>query len=115
MHPNIQAFGSNHWNGIGVILRREGLYSSTLTDWRWQRDSGAPGALTPAKRGPKLAVLNPLTAELARATREHARIERRLEHAKAIIEIQKSCGPVGYSAGDARQRRRVMMDTVVAT
>src|SRR5271170_2957737 len=26
--------------GIGAILRREGLYSSTLTDWRRQRDSG---------------------------------------------------------------------------
>src|SRR5271163_2664170 len=30
--------------GIGAILRREGLYSSTLTDWRRQRDSGASTA-----------------------------------------------------------------------
>src|SRR6202158_6434528 len=45
--------------GIGAILRREGLYSSTLTDWRRQRNSGALGALTPAKRGPTRAVLNP--------------------------------------------------------
>jgi hypothetical protein len=45
--------------GIGAILRREGLYSSILTDWRRLRDSGALGALTPAKRGPKRAVLNP--------------------------------------------------------
>ena len=37
--------------GIGAILRREGLYSSILTDWRRLRDSGALGALTPAKRG----------------------------------------------------------------
>src|SRR5664280_261341 len=61
--------------GIGAILRREGLYSSILTDWRRLRDSGALGALTPAKRGPKRAVLNPLTAEL--------------EQAEAIIEVQK--------------------------
>src|SRR5665811_357814 len=27
---------------------------------------------------------------------------------------KKSCGTVGYPAGDARQRRRVMMDAVVA-
>jgi transposase len=33
--------------GIGVILRREGLYSSALTDWRRQRDAGAFGALVP--------------------------------------------------------------------
>src|SRR6516164_49724 len=44
--------------GIGAILRREGLYSSTLTDGRRQRDSGALGALTPTKRGPKPAVPN---------------------------------------------------------
>ena len=50
--------------GIGAILRREGLYSSMLTDWRRQRDSGALGALTPAKRGPKSAARNPLAAEL---------------------------------------------------
>src|SRR3954466_14395265 len=32
---------------IGAILRREGLYSTTLTDWRRQR--AALGALTPAR------------------------------------------------------------------
>ena len=52
--------------GIGAILRREGLYSSTLTEWRRQRDAGAIGALTPVKRGPKTAEPNPLAAELAR-------------------------------------------------
>jgi len=75
--------------GIGAILRREGLYSSTLTDWRRQRDSGALGALTPAKRGPKPAARSPLAAELAQARRENARLWRRLEQAEAIIEIQK--------------------------
>src|ERR1039458_6332862 len=75
--------------GIGAILRREGLYSSILTDWRRLRGSGALGALKPGKRGPKRAVLNPLTAELAQARRENARLGRRLEHAEAIIEVQK--------------------------
>ena len=31
--------------GIGAILRREGVYSSSLTEWRKQRDAGAFGAL----------------------------------------------------------------------
>jgi transposase-like protein len=65
------------------------LYSSTLTDWRRQRDSGVLGGLTPAKRGPKAAARNPLAAELAKAKRENARLERRLQHAEAIIAIQK--------------------------
>src|SRR6202795_4463821 len=81
--------GATDVGGIGAILRREGLYSSTLTGWRRQRVSGALGALTPAKRGPKPTARNPLTAELAQARRENARLGRRLEHAEAIIEIKK--------------------------
>ena len=38
---------------IGALLRREGLYSSLLTEWRRARDSGALGALEPRQRGPK--------------------------------------------------------------
>jgi transposase len=75
--------------GIGAILRREGLYSSTLSEWRRLRDSGVLGALTPAKRGPKRAPGAPLAAELAEAKRENARLARRLEQAEAIIDIQK--------------------------
>ena len=75
--------------GTAVILRREGLYSSTLSDWRGLRDAGALGGLTSIKRGPKPALRNPLMAELAQAKRENARLVRRLEHAEAIISIQK--------------------------
>ena len=75
--------------GISAILRREGLYSSTLTDWRRQRDAGAFEALKPLKRGPKEAAVNPMAAELARANRENARLKRRLAQAEAIIGIQK--------------------------
>src|SRR6188508_1019488 len=51
--------------GISAILRREGLYSSTLTDWRRQRAAGVFDALTPARRGRKTAAVNPLAAEMA--------------------------------------------------
>jgi transposase len=34
-----ETYGAADVGGIGAILRREGLYSSTLTDWRRQRDS----------------------------------------------------------------------------
>src|ERR1017187_9290647 len=33
--------------GVGAVLRREGLYSSALSDWRRQRDAGAFEALSP--------------------------------------------------------------------
>jgi transposase len=75
--------------GTGAILRREGLYSSTLSEWRRLREAGALGAMTSIKRGPKPAVRNPMAGELAQAKRENARLLRRLEHAEAIIAIQK--------------------------
>jgi len=73
----------------GAILRREGLYSSGLSEWRRLRDAGALGAKTSVKRGPKPAARNPMASELAQAKRENARLLRRLEHAEAIIAIQK--------------------------
>src|SRR4051812_45748075 len=76
-------------SGISAILRREGVYSSTLTDWRRQRDAGAFEALKPLKRGPKEAAVNPMAAELAQANRENARLKQRLAQAEAIIGIQK--------------------------
>ena len=75
--------------GIGAILRREGLYSSALTDWRRQRDVGTLGALKPGKRGPKTGDANPLSAEFVSLQRENARLTRCLTRAEAIIEIQK--------------------------
>jgi transposase len=75
--------------GIGALVRREGLYSSALTDWRRQRAAGAFEALRPAKRGPKTAEPNPLAAELAQSRRDNLRLKQRLERAEAIIELQK--------------------------
>lgn len=75
--------------GIGSILRREGVYSSTLCDWRRQRDAGAFGALTPVKRGPKTTVPNLLLAEVASLRKDNAHLTRRLARAEAIIVVQK--------------------------
>jgi transposase-like protein len=74
---------------IGAILRREGIYSSSLCDWRRQRDAGAFNALVPGKRGPKVAEANPLAAELARSQKSNVELTRRLARAEAIIDIQK--------------------------
>ena len=75
--------------GISAILRREGLYSSALTDWRRQRTAGAFDALTPARRGRKTTSPNPLAAEIAALQQDNARLARRLARAEAIIEVQK--------------------------
>jgi transposase len=61
------------------------LYSSTLSDWRRQRDAGAFGALTPARRGPKVDETNPLTAKVVQLQKDNARLVLRLTRAEAII------------------------------
>jgi len=95
--------------GIAAILRREGIYSSALTDWRRQRDAGAFGALTPARRGPKIAEPNPLAAEMARLQRDNARLTLRLKHAEAIMAVQKklrSCWASRWRPATASLDRR---------
>ena len=44
---------------IGALLRREGLYSSILTDWRRARDRGALAGLSAKKRGPAAKTPDP--------------------------------------------------------
>jgi len=75
--------------GVGAVLRREGVYSSTLCDWRRQRDAGSLGALTPSRRGPKVSGANPLAAKVALLEKDNARLARCLARAEAIIDVQK--------------------------
>jgi len=71
---------------IGALLRREGLYSSNLTNGRRQRESGELDGLSAHKRGPKV---DPQAVELARLKRENERPQERLRKAELIIEVQK--------------------------
>ena len=71
--------------GIGAILRREGLYSSHLVDWRRARDRGALEALARPRGRPKP---DPLARENERLQRENTRLSGRLSTAERIIEIQ---------------------------
>ena len=73
---------------VGAYLRRKGLYSSTVSCWRKQRDQGSTDAMSPKKRGAK-----PKSAEareLEQLKREHAKLKRELEKANTIIDVQKN-------------------------
>jgi transposase len=74
---------------IGVLLRREGLYSSHLTTWRRQRDRGILDSLTPKKRGRKIEPVNPLSDRVRELERENEQLMRQLKQADVIIECQK--------------------------
>ena len=73
---------------IGALLRREGLYSSALTQWRRQYQAGALGALKDDKRGRK-RTRDAREHELERLQRDNERLNKKLRQAELIIEIQK--------------------------
>ena len=79
---------------IGALLRREGLYSSQLTNWRKQREQGIFQGLTPAKRGRKAKHRNLLDTRVAELERENQRLQHRLKQAQIIIEAQKKISEI---------------------
>jgi transposase-like protein len=69
----------------GALLRREGLYTSLISEWRKQRERGALEALAkPAGRQPA----DPRDREVARLRRENERLGGELDKARKVIEIQ---------------------------
>lgn len=79
---------------IGVLLRREGLYSSHLSTWRKQRQQGELGGLAPKKRGPLPKEKNPLAARVAALEKETVRLKARAERAEALVELQKKVSEI---------------------
>ena len=73
---------------VGRLLRREGLYSSHLTEWRRARREGSLQGLTPSKRGRKLAERNPLSAKVHELEAKVARLEKELHTAHTILDVQ---------------------------
>lgn len=74
---------------VGALLRREGLYSSHLSQWRQERDAGELAGLSPKKRGRKAKQKGEAEREVERLRREKAELEERLEKAETIIDVQK--------------------------
>ncbi|GAA3690046.1 hypothetical protein GCM10022267_90850 [Lentzea roselyniae] len=72
-----------HGDG-GGYLRREGLYSSLISEWRKQRDAGVLAGKAP---GEKVGRLSAEQTEIARLTRENARLSKRLDTTEAALEI----------------------------
>jgi transposase len=73
--------------GIGAVLRREGIYSSTLSAWRKERDAAVHQAFS-RKRGPQKQ-RNPLAGENEKLRRQNQRLQEELEKAHIIIDVQK--------------------------
>ena len=77
---------------VGAILRREGLYSSHLADWRNRRGQ----SFAPQKTGrpPKDPAVREQRKEIERLQRENAKLVEKLRRAEIIAEAQKKLGEV---------------------
>jgi transposase-like protein len=71
---------------VAEICRREGLYSSLISEWRRQRDEGALEGLR--DRRPGRPHKNRTKAELARLRAENDKLRDELDTAKELIEAQ---------------------------
>lgn len=69
----------------GALLRREGLYSSHIVDWRRARDAGGLEALA-APRGRKRR--DKRDEEIARLEREKQQLEQELAKARFVADVQ---------------------------
>jgi transposase len=76
---------------LGALLRREGLYSSLLTNWRRQREQGALREMHGRRRGPKPRPVDPRVKPLEA---ENRRLQRKLQRAETIITLQKKVAEI---------------------
>lgn len=69
----------------GALLRREGLYSSHIVEWRKARDAGALAGLA-VPRGRKRR--DPQAEKIARLEAEKHQLEQELAKARFVVDVQ---------------------------
>ena len=72
-------------------MRREGLYSSLLTNWRRKRHHGALREMRGRHRGPTPRPVDPRVKQLEA---ENRRLQRKLARAETIITLQKKVAEI---------------------
>lgn len=74
---------------LGALLRREGIYSSSLSNWRRARERGELNALGPKKRGPKPVIPDARDKKIAELEKAVVKAELRAKRAEGLVELQK--------------------------
>jgi len=74
---------------VGALLRREGLYSSHLVEWRRARARGELAALAPKQRGRKPTPVDPRDRKIAELEWQLAQMTDRAERAETLVDAQK--------------------------
>src|SRR3954449_2557560 len=71
----------------GVVLRREGLYSSHVIEWARARDAGALAGVTDSWRPAKQSKKSAETVELERLRVRDAKLEAELTTTRTAVDI----------------------------
>ena len=79
---------------IGRLLRREGLYSSHLTDWRRQQVQGVFDRAEPPVRGPKPRVLDDKDQRIKKLELDNALLVRKVH--SEMLRAQKAEAQVAF-------------------
>jgi transposase len=79
---------------LGALLRREGLYWSTLSRWRVARERGELSRAGAKKRGPAGRERDERDDRIRELERENRRLRARAERAEALIEVQKKVSEI---------------------
>jgi transposase len=69
----------------GAVLRREGLYSSHIVDWRRARDAGALAGLAVPRGRPRH---DPRDEKITRLQRQNRQLEQELATARFVVDVQ---------------------------
>jgi len=91
---------------LGALLRREGLYSSNLINWRRQVRKGTMEALSPKKRGPKEKKPDPSLLRIAELEKTAKKLENKLRQAEFIIAAQKKIAEILQMPLDPREETK---------
>jgi transposase len=89
-----EADGCTKPGELGALLRREGLYSSQLAQWRRQRREGMLSGLRSKKRGRKAKPEDLQAQRVAELEKENERLRKRLKKVETLLDVQKKLSEV---------------------
>lgn len=92
---------------IEAMLRRRGLYSSHLSNWRQAEARGELAEAGMRKRGPAPKVADSRDREIEELKRQNVKLTARAERAEKLVEIQKKVAELlGTPFSDEKSEKR---------
>ena len=87
----------------GALLRREGLYSSHIVEWRRVRDAGALAGLAAPRGRPRRDARDD---RIARLEQEKQQLEQELAKARFVVEVQAKLHALLETISESEQPER---------